>query len=215
MVQSTTVGTRDLSVTPALYEIGQVVGYVDLIDYEQGKPSAPVVNERAEWFCVMTNPNCERRAEMELYSLGYRTFAPKIRKWASHARVKKAVERPLLSRYLFVEIDHDGDQGQSYGEVRGVNGVEMLLSGVLPKGAWGPLPFPAHWVEGLLTRQLAGEWDEIAKGPIPVGARVRIIEGEFDNLLATVTNIKSGKLHCKILDSTVYTQLREHGVRAA
>lgn len=169
----------------------------------------------SKWFCIVTNPNCQRRAELELYSRGYRTFSPKIRRWASHARVRKAVERPLLGRYMFVEVDHREDGHQSFGEVRNVNGVEMILSGVLPDRTWGPLDFPEHWVEGLLTRYLSGEWDEVAKGPIPVGARVRIVEGEFDNMLATVTNIKSGKFHCKLLDTNIYTQLREYGVRAA
>lgn len=172
----------------------------------------PADRPRAKWYCITTNPNCQKRAGMELYSLGFRTFTPMVRKWASHARVRKAVEKPLLGRYVFVEVDHPR---QSFHTVRAVNGVEMILSGVLPNRIWGPLPFPAHWVEGLIGRYMTGEWDEVAKGSIPVGARVRIVEGEFDNLLATVTNIKHGKLHCKLLDTNIYTQMREHGVRAA
>ena len=172
----------------------------------------PEIRPDAKWFCVTTNPNCQKRASMELYSLGFRAFTPMVRKWASHARVKKAVERPILGRYVFVEVDHPN---QSFGSVRNVNGVEMILSGVLPDRTWGPLPFPSHWVEGLLIRYLAGEWDEVAKGDIPVGARVRIIEGEWDNQLATVTNRKHGKLHCKILGTNTYAQMREPGVRAA
>lgn len=191
----------------------------------------PAIRDGAKWFCVMTNPGCQVRAEKELYSLGYRAFSPKIRKWASHARVRRAVEKPLLGRYLFVEVDNR-DDGQSFGAVRNVNGVEMILSGVLPDRTWGPLPFPSHWVEGFLSRYMAGEWDFVRQEPVhyldengekqtrqndrtPVGARIRIIEGEFDDMLATVTSRKSGKLHCKLLDTNIYTQLREYGVRAA
>jgi transcription antitermination factor NusG len=161
---------------------------------------------------------------MELYSLGYRTFTPKIKKWATHARVRKAVERPLLGRYLFIEVDHPR---QSFGAVKAVNGVETLISNL---GL--PTPFPSHWVEDMMRRYLSGEWDFVTQEPIlyrdadgeiqtrnnpqiQIGARIRIIEGEFDNMLATVTNRKSGKLHCKLLDTNIYTQLREHGVRAA
>ncbi len=49
-----------------------------------------------KWFCVVVNPNCLRRAEYFLGAAGYRTFCLKLRKWVSHARVKRAVERPLL-----------------------------------------------------------------------------------------------------------------------
>lgn len=184
----------------------------------------PISFESAKWFCVTTNPNCQARAEHELYSLGYRTFVPKIRKWATHARVRKAVERPLLGRYMFVEVDYPR---QSFGALKAVNGIETLLSNL---GI--PSPFPSHWVEGFLERYMAGEWDYVRQEavifkdedgvlqtrqnePIQIGARIRIIEGEFDNMLATVTNRRAGKLHCKILDTNVYTQLREHGVRAA
>lgn len=184
----------------------------------------PALFDGAKWFCLLTNPNSQLRAERELYSLGHRTFTPKIKKWASHARVRKAVERPLLGRYLFVEVDHPR---QSFGAVKAVNGVETFISNL---GL--PTPFPSHWVEGLLRRYLAGEWDFVTQEtvqyydkfgeiqtrqnhPIQIGARIRIIEGEFDNLLATVTNRKHGKLHCKLLDTNIYTQLREHGVRAA
>ena len=169
---------------------------------------------------------------MELYALGFRTFAPKLRKWVSHARVKKAVERPLLSRYLFVEID---TKQQSYYAVRSVNGIEGLVSApvLTPFGVRvEPVPIPPHHVEDFRRRYMAGEWDFVTQDPIPyidqkgepqirknprtpIGARVRIIEGEFDNLLATITSIKHGKLHCKILDTNKYAILREHGVRAA
>jgi transcription antitermination factor NusG len=200
-----------------LYEIGQVVGYVDLIDYQRGQPAEPTISNTAEWFCVTTNPNCTGRAALELYSLGYRTFLPKIRKWATHARVKKAVERPLLGRYLFVEVDHPT---QSFGAVRSANGVEALLSSPGIDPADGemkirPTPFPSHWVENLRMRYMAGEWDEIAKGKIPIGARIRIVEGEFDKLLATVTGRKHSKLTFKIKDTNTYATMHECSVRAA
>ncbi len=184
----------------------------------------PISYPDAKWFCIVTKPNCQARASLELYSLGFRTFTPKVRKWATHARVRKAVEKPLLGRYLFVEVDYPR---QSFGAVKAVNGVETIIStlGV-------PVTFPSHWVEGLLARYLAGEWDYVRTEPVTflngqgepetrhndplrVGARIRIVEGEFDNMLATVTSVKGGKLQCKILETNTYVKLREPAVRAA
>ena len=34
----------------------------------------PISFDGAKWFCVVTNPNCLRRAEYFLGAAGYRTF---------------------------------------------------------------------------------------------------------------------------------------------
>lgn len=188
-----------------MYQIGQVVDFVDLIDR---KPSLafPEIAE-PKWFCAVTNPNCQRRAELELYTLGFRTFTPKLRKWVSHARVRKAVERPLLGRYLFVEVD---EPRQSFHSVRAVNGVEGFIATL-----GRPSLIPTQFVESFRMRQMAGEWDDVAKGPVPVGARVRLVEGEFNDMLATVTSRKAGKVTFKLLDQNRYGRVHESSVRAA
>lgn len=195
-----------------------------LIERNKTFTEPPFISRGGKWFCIVTNPNCQLRASLELYSLGYRTFMPKIKKWVSHARVRKAVEKPLLGRYVFVEVDYPR---QDFGTIKAVNGVETIISNL---GA--PCAFPAHWIEGFLERYLAGEWDFVTQEPVryvdgggeiqvrknpqaPIGARVRIIEGEFNDMLATITNRKHGKLHCKLLDTNIYAQMRELGVRAA
>src|ERR1035437_8775486 len=161
----------------------------------------------AQWFCVTTNPNCQVRAALGLYELGFRTFLPKIRKWATHGRVRKAVERPLLGRYLFVEVDHPR---QSYSTVRACNGVESLLSNL---GV--PCEFPKHEIEDLRLRYMAGEWDEVAKGPLAVGSRIRIVEGQFENLLATVTSRKGHRVDFKLHGTNQYGRMNDCSVRAA
>jgi transcription antitermination factor NusG len=190
-----------------LYEIGQVVGFIDLANWERHQSAEPTISATAKWFCLMTNPGCQGRAALGLYAAGYRTFMPKIRKWATHARVRKAVEKPLLGRYLFVEVDHPR---QNFGAVKAVNGVETLISTL-----GTPTPFPSHWVEDLRYRYMSGEWDEIAKGPLPVGARIRVVEGEFENLLATVTNRKGSRITFKLKDTNQYQTMHECSVRAA
>lgn len=192
-------------IEPCMYKIGDVVDFVSLIDRTPAT-TFPELDE-PRWFCAVTNPNCQNRAEMELYALGFRTYTPKLRKWVSHARVRKAVERPLLGRYLFVEVD---EPRQSFHAVRGVNGIEGFIA-----NQGNPVLIPEHYVDSFRMRQMSGEWDEIAKGPMPIGARIRIMEGEFANMLATVTARKSGKLTFKLLNANRYDRVHESSVRAA
>jgi transcription antitermination factor NusG len=189
------------------YHIGQIVAFVDLIDRSEEIEFPD--SETAQWFCAVTNPNCQARAALGLYEIGYRTFYPKSRRWVSHARVRKAKETPVLGRYIFVEMDPENDQ-QSFHAIRNVNGIESLVG---PMGI--PTPFPSHWVDGLRSRYMAGEWDEVAKGPLPIGARVRVLEGEFADMLATITSTKRGWLQCKIKDRNQYTKQARENVRAA
>jgi transcription antitermination factor NusG len=197
------------------YQIGQHVGFVDLID--RGETELQI-RPTAHWFCAVTNPNCQARAALGLYELGYRTFYPKVRRWVSHARTKTAKERPLLGRYIFVEVDQplmDGrgrrlyEPVQSFGEVRGVNGVEGFVSNP------DPVRIPRAFVERFRQRYMAGEWDEVAKGPLPLGARIKIVEGEFNDMLATVTKVKGKRVDFKLHGESRYGRMNECSVRAA
>jgi transcription antitermination factor NusG len=184
----------------------------------------PQISEGAKWYCMTTATNLQKRVCDELYPLGYRTFYPRLKKWVSHARTRKAVERPLLGRYVFVEVDYPRQDFRTLGQIYGVQGLV---------GTFGtPRPFPQFWVTDFMERYLAGEWDFVTQEPVqyrdaygnveirtnepmPIGARVRIIEGEFNDVLATVTGRRNNRLHCKVLGTTQYVHLREHGVRAA
>jgi len=172
------------------------------------------------WYIAITNPNCHRRAESGLAAIGYRAFWPKLRRWVSHARTKQAKEYPVLGRYVFVEIP-DGE----FGRVRNVNGVEGFVGGFNGE----PAKIPAQVVWGFHDRYAAGEWDFVAnetgefvnedgevvtrKNRIPNGAIVRIMEGEFANLMATIRGRKNGKLEFLARGKWAYTH--EANVRAA
>lgn len=171
------------------------------------------------WYIAITNPNCHRRAESGLAAIGYRAFWPKLRKWVSHARTKQAKEYPILGRYIFVEIPD-----REFYAVRAVNGVEGLLTG--DSGA--PAKIPSNIVWRFHDRWAAGEWDYVAnetgefyeagemvtrKNRIPAGAVVRIMEGEFADLMTVIRGRKNGKLEFLARGKWAYT--REANVRAA
>ncbi|WP_316214931.1 transcription termination/antitermination protein NusG [Bradyrhizobium sp. SZCCHNR2035] len=151
-----------------------------------------------QWFCIMVQPNSHRQVENALAAIGYRVFLPKLKRWVSHARIKKAVERPLLGRYMFVEVNYPL---QSFAPMTATRGVEAIIS-----SAGAPWPMPRADVEDLLHRYMAGEFDEVARGPIPVGARVAIVKGKFEGWLATVTADETGgrRLTVKLLGQNVH-----------
>lgn len=159
------------------------------------------------WFVVVTNPRCLLRAQLDLDAAGYRTFTPKTRVWVSHARVRKAVEKPILSRYLFVEVDYPR---QSFGGVKAANGVETIIAN---NGV--PSPVPSRFVEDLLSRYLKGEWDEVTNKTLPLGARIKIMEGNFADMLATITQRDGGRITAKLLGTNIYKEVGAKNVRAA
>jgi transcription antitermination factor NusG len=174
------------------------------------------------WYIAITNPNCHRRAEAGLAAIGYRSFWPKLRKWVSHARTKQAKEYPILGRYVFVEIPD-----REFFRVRAVNGVEGLLTG--DSGA--PAKIPAEVVWRFHDRYAAGEWDFVAnetgefvdengeptirRNRIPNGALVKIMEGEFADLMTVIRGRKNGKLEFLPPGKQQFHYTREQNVRAA
>lgn len=197
------------------YHIGQHVGFVDLI--QDDRVDFPI-SSTARWFCAVTNPNCQARAALGLHEIGYRTFYPKVRRWVTHARTKQAKDKPLLGRYIFVEVDPKNDQ-QSFYAVRAINGVESVLSS-WQETRFGmriqPAAFCSDWIASMRLRQMAGEWDE-TRGLIPIGARIRLMEGEFADRLATVT-AKEGRrektIVFKLHGENQYGKLHIDNVRA-
>lgn len=185
-------------------EIGDFVEFVKRSPEQSGEI---VLSESAKWYCAIVRPSRHLRAEFDLSRSGFRSFYPKARRWISHARVKKAVERPILNRYIFVEIDHPR---QSFSTVNAMVDIESLV-GNLGK----PTSFPSHWIEGLLSRYMAGEWDEVAEGKLPVGARIRIVEGEFQDQLAIVTSSKGQRVNFKLIGAKSESRLNQCSVRAA
>jgi len=194
------------------WKIGDIVDYLGRITGSsapslESDPADIVLTESARWFCAIVKPSCHGKVEVGLQRLGFRTFYPRTRKWASHARTKKAVERPILGRYVFVEIDHPR---QSFSAVRSIHEVDDIVSNL-----GSPTPFPARWVESLLHRYMAGEFDEIKDGKVPVGARIRVMEGEFHNMLATVVSTKGNRVDFKLMGENRIERTHQNNVRAA
>jgi transcription antitermination factor NusG len=96
-------------------------------------------------------------------------------------RASRKPSSVLLGRYTFVELD---PQRQSFLPITTTPGIDAVISAI---------PVPRADVDDLFDRYLAGEFNETKGGP-PIGARVAIVEGRFENWLATATGLaKDGK----------------------
>jgi transcription antitermination factor NusG len=160
------------------------------------------------WFAVYTNIKSERRACAGLQALGYRTYFPEMTRWVSHARVRRVVHRPLMCRYIFVEIE---PSKQGFGEIRSIDGVEAIVgsSGV-------PFIIPKDFVEEMIRRQLKGEFDYAHKEAMPKGAKVRVVDGKWDGEIGIITSEKTanaGSLMVKLLREKYEQKIGAYAVR--
>jgi len=165
----------------------------------------------SQWFCAVTNPNCQARASLELRAGGYVAFYPKARRWVHHARTKIAKDKPLLGRYIFVQMPKE-----HAGIVRWVNGIASLVA-----VAGDPIAIPDSAVLDFRARYLSGEWDE-TKGKLPLGARVEITQGAFESYLGVLTSRSRGKHSVRVIRDpqgnrvrNTVAELHRHAIAAA
>lgn len=153
-----------------------------------------------EWYAVLVKPGWIGRAALELYGLGFSVFAPKARKWVGHTRTTQcrvSEKYSVLGSYLFVRIDYPR---QAFGTVNDVRGVAKII----------PRPVPADEVAEFIKRHIEGEWDEVAEQKIPIGAKIRVMEGPNANAEAVLSGeAKGGKISYRIPGNrTAYNDYR-------
>ncbi len=146
----------------------------------------PDESENLTWFVVYTNINCEARAQKGLEAAGYTTFLPTLRKFIRHARQRRAVDRPLFARYLFVGLDPSRD---GWFAIRTTHGVESIL------GHEGmPEPVPSEIVARLRAAQIAGRFDLTRpRVRFQLGDRVAVDGGPFGEFVGEVATADDGK----------------------
>lgn len=157
------------------------------------------------WFVAVVTAHGHRTVERQLALLGYPAFYPRLKRWVTHARTKVAAEKPLLGRYLFVEIN-DGE----FGRVAAIDKLRSFLLNA--EGA--PAAIDEQVVWWWRSRYMRGEFD-LTTRDIPIGALVRITEGEFAEQLAIVTGVHRGKILVRPRGSSKVTTMQFRLVSAA
>jgi transcription antitermination factor NusG len=138
------------------------------------------------WVCGITTPTGAMSAEEDLRRAGYNVVMPMHRRWARHARQFKAISRPLLGRYIFIEVDTS--RADDLGPIYATRSMDSVIGRV-----------PTKDVNRLLKQFIRGDFDEVTGGKLPVGARVVVVTGEWEQRLAVVLGrSKSGATSLKV-----------------
>lgn len=155
------------------------------------------------WVCGITTPTGAMAAEDDLRRAGYEVVLPMHRRWVRHARQLKAVSRPLLGRYIFIEVNTG-----ILGHAESIH-ASRHMDGVIGR-------VPTRDVHRLRWQHLRGEFDEVVHGPLPVGARVAVVAGEWEDRLAVITGkTKSGTMSLKVSGVRKPVNLHEKALRPA
>jgi transcription antitermination factor NusG len=151
------------------------------------------------WFVARVHPNRENSAQFNLDRIGFRSFAPRIRRTVRHARKVSNVLAPLFPGYIFLILDLSRDRWRA---VNGTFGVASLIM-----GAEQPMPVPYGVVEGLLLTENFGLVRP--DNDLEVGQNVRILSGPFADALCRLVHLND-KGRVRVLLELMGTEVTAH-----
>ncbi len=147
----------------------------------------------ARWYVVHTQPQHERRAELNLQRQGFATYLPRYLRIRRHARKAETVARPLFPRYLFVALDMARDRWRAIHSTFGV--CQLVLAGD------EPAPVPEGVVEAIQAREGA---DGFVTLGLPAGLRpgsqVRLVDNIFANSRGVIDRIADDRRVAVLLE---------------
>ena len=131
------------------------------------------------WIVASTHPHKERLALDNLERQGFRSYCPRIRRRIRHARRLQVVLRPLFPGYVFIRLNPKQEQWRSIASTFGVR--SLIRFGEKPGVV------PEQFVAGLLATEEEGAVTiPRARDSYRPGEKVRMRDGPFDGLIATV-----------------------------
>lgn len=106
------------------------------------------------WYVVVTHVHQEKHARYQLEQQGFTVYLPMVPP-PVRARARNGLTpgpRPMIPRYLFIEMDLDQDRWRAVFSTMGVTEVIMRGSG---EGA-RPSPIPGRFIDELKKREING-----------------------------------------------------------
>jgi len=160
------------------------------IEFEAERPSFG-------WYVVYTHAKAEARADQGIKGLGYSTYLPMEKRWIRHARYKRAEERPLLARYLFVGFD---PAEKPWSPIRNVHGVcDLVLQDGAPKRMG---PRDVAMVAALKASQMVGAFDHTrAVERMCAGDSVQVVAGPFAGFIGELQSANTAQARAEVLVS--------------
>ena len=118
--------------------------------------SAPSISAQTgkAWYVVVTHAHQERHARYQLEQQGFNVYLPLVPPPA-RARVRNGVApspRPMIPRYLFIEMDLDQDRWRAVYSTMGV--TEVITRGVGETAR--PCPIPGRFITEMKAREVNG-----------------------------------------------------------
>jgi transcription antitermination factor NusG len=132
------------------------------------------------WFVARVHPHRENTAQLNLHRLGFRSFAPRMRRTVRHARKLRNVVAPLFPGYIFPILDLSRDRWRC---VNSTFGVASLIMGVEQ-----PIPVPQGIVETLVAATESSGTVRLGSD-LEIGQQVRILSGPFVEILCRVVHL--------------------------
>lgn len=132
------------------------------------------------WYVVMSRPNQEELARVNLERQGFCALLPKRLVTTRTLRGFRTCLRPVFPRYLFVQLDLQRDRWLS---VNGTFGVSRLVG-----SAERPSPLPGGVAESL--RRSLDQRDVLQfEKPLVPGETVRLVSGPFASQLGVLERL--------------------------
>ena len=149
---------------------GQFGSFAGRLDLESGE----------RWFVARVHPHRENTAQLNLNCLGFRSFAPRVRRTVRHARKLRNVLAPLFPGYIFLILDLSRDRWHC---VNSTFGVAALIMGVEQ-----PIPVPQGIVEPLVAATDSSGTVRF-DSDLEIGQKVRILSGPFAETLCRLVHL--------------------------
>lgn len=123
-----------------------------------------------EWFCAITQPRQEDRADEELRRQGFVTFLPTV--WERRTKNRKIirVEVPMFDGYIFVRFDPVRDPWGVIPNTRGIRDAGLL--GMRPGR---PSPVPAALIDFIATHAAELNADFVARAKASLNGRTLLV----------------------------------------
>ena len=130
------------------------------------------------WHVAVTEPRAETEVAKAIGDeLGFDVFVPREKIWAVRRGIRLEDCRPLLPRYIFVEVD---PYKQDWQRILDIDDVVDVLGALANHDVPGYV-MPSAWITAWRKMEAIGDFDLTTKIPegFEVGETVRISEGPF------------------------------------
>lgn len=145
------------------------------------------------WVVASTHPHKEQVALDNLQRQGFRAYCPRVRRRIRHARRLQQVLRPLFPGYVFIRLDPETEQWRSIDSTLGIRNLVRFGD--------RPGTIPSEFVAGLQVTEKEGAVAvPRARDCYDVGEKVRMREGPFEGLIATVLAVAESERITVLMD---------------